>query len=324
MVRVPFTVGVAFFLLVLAQPTPGVAQAHDHAHDDDAHHHMMGHVDCTTLASPPWIGLPGRDRATIEAVQRSVAHLATPEAAIAAGFTPVLGDIPGMGVHYVHMGRSRAGINVSEPDHLLFAPIDGEERLVGIAYAFEDRVETEVPVPFESELAHWHDHPEFVRRPGETLHMLHVWFVPSSSGPFAGLNFWLPFHGAGIEPPSACWMEDEAVAERIETVSFALATSQRREAGAGVIGRIVASRQAGTASQVGTARAERRAGFVAALDEAARAQDRDAWVASADAFIEDLTPFERTAVDALLRTLTHAQMSTPEREAQGGGDHSGH
>jgi len=109
---------------------------------------MMGHVDCTTLASLPWIGLPSQDRATIERVQRSVAHLATPEAAIAAGFTPVLGDIPGMGVRYVHMGRTRAGINLSEPDHLLFAPIDGEERLVGIAYAFENRFETDVPVPF--------------------------------------------------------------------------------------------------------------------------------------------------------------------------------
>jgi len=322
MVRVPLAVGVAVALLGLSQPSSGVAQTHDH--DDHAHHHrMMGHVDCTTLASPPWVGLPSQDRATIEAVQRLVAHLAAPEAAIAAGFTPVLGDIPGMGVHYVHMGRTRAGVNVSEPDHLLFAPIDGEERLVGIAYAFEDRIETDVPVPFDSELAHWHDHPEFVRRPGATLHMLHVWFVPSSSGPFAGLNFWLPFHGAGIQPPSACWMEDEGVAERIETVSFALAASQRVD-GAGIIGRLVASHTSGAAGQVRADRAERRAGFVAALDEAARARDLDAWVAAADAFIEDLTTVERTAVDALLRTLTHAQMSTPEREAQGGGDHSGH
>jgi hypothetical protein len=154
-------------------------------------------VSCTDLASPPWIGLPDSDRRQVATLRESLVRLSTPEAALAAGFRPALGDIPGMGVHYVHSARSRDGVNLDEPDHLLFSTVDGAERLVGAAYAFTDVPDTQVPIPFESDLAHWHDHPQFAAA-GETLHMLHVWFIPSSNGPFAGLNFWLPFRTAGL------------------------------------------------------------------------------------------------------------------------------
>ena len=281
---------------------------------EQGHSHASGPVDCRILAAPPWIGLSAGDRDRITALQQAVAHLSTPRAARAAGFVPVLGNIPGMGVHYVHSGRTRAGVNVEEPDHLLFAPVDGEERLAGVAYAFNDVVDTTVPTPFESDLAHWHDHPE-LSPPGQTLHMLHVWFIPSSNGPFAGLNFWLPFHGAGVMPPSACWMADPSDAARIQTVSFALASSQR---GVGqLLGRVAAIR-AGAGAGTAQEREEARASFLSDMDAAARAEDRDSWVAAADRFIGDMTPVERTIVNVLLQRLTMAQMSTPEREAEAG------
>jgi len=302
-----------------------VGHGHDAAHGATAgheiergHSHASGPVDCRILAAPPWVGLSAGDRDRIAAVQHSVAHLSTPRAARAAGFVPVLGDIPGMGVHYVHTGRTRAGVNIEEPDHLLFAQVEGEERLVGVAYAFNDVVDTAVPIPFESDLAHWHDHPELAPA-GQTLHMLHVWFIPSSNGPFAGLNFWLPFHGAGVTPPSACWMASPSDAARIQTVSFALASSQR---GIGqLLGRIAAIRAGAGVGGVQSGE-EARASMLADMDAAARAEDRDAWVAAADRFIGDMTPVERTVVQALLQGLTMAQMSTPEREAEAG--HSGH
>ena len=53
--------------------------------------------------------------------------------------------------------------------------------------------------------------------------MLHVWFIESSNGPFAGLNFWLPFKTAGMEVPNPCWMADEEVADKIRRVSVAFA-----------------------------------------------------------------------------------------------------
>jgi hypothetical protein len=300
MTRTASVVGVAIAIVGLTTPRAAVSQTADHVDPPgQAHSHAGAPVSCTNLASPPWTGLPEADRRQFAAVQASLARLSTTEAARAAGFNPALGDIPGMGVHYVHSARSRDGVNIDEPDHLLFSTIDGEEQLVGAAYAFTDVPDTDVPIPFQSDLANWHDHPQFAGA-GQTLHMLHLWFIPTSNGPFAGLNFWLPFRAAGIEPPSACWMADEADADRIQTVSFSL-VAPRGERGA-------------------TAHAERmaaRAEMIAELDAAARGIDHDAWVAVADRFIADLTPTERTTVNLLLRTLNMAQMSSEERGTAG-------
>jgi hypothetical protein len=300
MARISSVVGAALAVAGILAPRSALSQTPDHVDSQgQAHSHAGEPVDCTTLAVPPWSGLPEADRLQVAAVQEQVSALNTPQAARAAGFNPALGDIPGMGVHYVHTGRSLDGVWIDAPDHLMFANIDGGEQLVGAAYVFFDVPETKVPIPFESDLARWHDHPQFAIE-GRTLHMLHVWFVPSSNGPFAGLNFWLPYRTAGIEPPSACWMAVEADAERIRHVSFAL-VPPRRQAAADLF----AERQAA------------RADMLAALDEAALAVDHDAWVAAADRFLADLIPSERRAVEARLEALTMAQMSSAEREAVG-------
>ncbi|MDH3208330.1 MAG: hypothetical protein OEO79_17145 [Gemmatimonadota bacterium] len=296
MTRIVSAFGVAIVAAGFLAPRSAVAQAHDHVDPAGAaHSHASAPVSCTNLASPPWVGLPEQDRRQVAAVQQSLALLDTPEAALAAGFRPALGDIPGMGVHYVHSERSRDGVNIDEPDHLLFSTIDGREQLVGAAYAFQDVPDTKEPVPFESELAGWHDHPQFAG-PGETLHMLHVWFIPSSNGPFAGLNFWLPFRTAGLELPSSCWMADEADASRIQTVSFALVPARNEAAAAAQAERMAA-----------------RTDILAELDASARAVDHDRWFAAADRFIADLSPVERTTTNLLLRALTMAQMSSEER-----------
>ena len=263
-----------------------------------AHIHAEGPVSCTTLASPPWSGLSETDRLQVAALRQAMSKLDTPEAARAAGFNPAFGDIPGMGVHYVHTGRSLDGVWIDAPDHLMFASIDGRERLVGAAYVFIDVPETEVPIPFQSDLARWHDHPQFADQ-GRTLHMLHVWFVPSSNGPFAGLNFWLPYRTISIEPPSSCWMADEADADRIRNVSFALVPPR-------ALGR-------GQPAPPATEPSAERVEILAALDFAARAVDHDTWVAAADRFLADLTTFESTRVEFMLRRLMAAQMSSAER-----------
>ncbi len=282
----------------LVLPAHARAQAgHDHG-DQAAHDHAGMAVECTTLAAPPWTGLSESDRDRVAALQTSLAAYATPEAARAAGFFPALGDIPGMGVHYVHSERTRDGVQADAPDHLLFASIDGRDQLVGTAFAFRDVPDTDEPLPFESELAYWHDHPQFAPE-GQTLHMLHVWFIPSSNGPFAGLNFWLPFRSAGIEPPSSCWMADDEDAHRIRMVSFALAPRSWGDGGATVV-------------DSGTDRSE----LMAALDAAAREGDRDAWIQAADRFIADLSPAELAATEAQLQALTQAQMSSAEREGE--------
>ena len=290
-------------------PRAAVGQHDDHAHDPGtaAHSHASPPVDCTTLATPPWSGLGEVDRQRFVAAQQAVAHLTTPEAAIAAGFRPALGDIPGMGVHYVHAERGDDGIHVGQPDHLMFAPVNGAQKLVGAAYAFIDVPNTDEPIPFESDLAHWHDHPQFAPQ-GMTLHMLHVWFVPSSNGPFAGLNFWLPFHGAGVTPPSACWMSDSELAEQIQRVSFALVPSDNE-----LIAQMRARLGAAAEEELPADRQE----ILGELDAAARANNLNQWVGAADRFLANLTPSEQRRTQMLLTVLGSAQMSSEQRESLG-------
>lgn len=277
-------------------------QAQDHsAHTASAHNHASAPVDCMTLAMPPWNGLPDAARTQMASLQAELSALSTPEAATAAGFFPVLGDIPGMGVHWVHPARMADPVDINTPDNLMFASIDGRDQLVGAAYTFTDIPDTSEPVPFDSELAKWHDHPQFAPD-GKTLHMLHVWFVPSSNGPFAGLNFWLPYRSAGIEVPSSCWMADAEVGEKIQIVSFALVPP-------GLLG-----------DETNVPRVEptrERAVMFAALDAAARAVDQAAWVAAADVLIADLTEAERNRVAGMLGVLSLNQMSSAERDAAG-------
>ena len=267
--------------ILLSCSTAALAQ-HDDGH---GHAHMGATVSCTDMATPPWAGLPDSDRKQVATLQQDLAAIGTPEAAIAAGFNPVLGDIPGMGVHYINIGLAMRGKNldVNTPDQLLFS----QNELVGAAYSFTDVPDTQVPLPFDSDLASWHDHPQFARD-GETLHMLHVWFVPSSNGPFAGLNFWLPYQTAGIEIPNPCWMHDARDADRIRKVSFALVDQEVE-----------------------------RTEILAALDIAASADDRDAWVTAADRYIADLSSREVAQVQGLLGVLGQNQMSSAERDASG-------
>ncbi len=305
MVRMGSLFGIALVGATLA-PHASSAQAD---HDMASHNHASPAVDCATLATPPWSGLSVLDRERFEEARESVTNLTTPEAAIAAGFRPALGDIPGMGVHYVHSEFSRDGIHVGQPDHLMFAPVDGEPTLVGAAYAFVDVPDTNEPIPYDSDLAYWHDHPQFAPD-GQTLHMLHVWFVPSSNGPFAGLNFWLPFHGAELTPPSACWMADPQMALTIQQVAFALVPDDNP-----------------IAAQVNEARGwtgtedlpADRPEIMSELDAAASANDMSAWMHAADRFLDNLTEREQARTAVLLQLLMNEQMSSMERGTRSDG-----
>ncbi len=299
MARIVSIIGVTIAVAGIMAPHQALSQDHVDA-PGQAHNHASAPVSCTTLSMPPWTGLPEADRMQFAALQQQMAALSTPEAARAAGFNPALGDIPGMGVHYVNSARGRDPVDVNAPDHLMFIEEDGRQQLVGAAFAFVDVPDTDEPIPFESELAKWHDHPQFAQD-GQTLHMLHVWFIPSSNGPFAGLNFWLPYRTAGIEPPSSCWMADEADALRIQTVSFALVPPRR-------------FRRAG---QEAAAPRPDRTEIFAALDASARAVDHDAWVSAADVLIADLSESELRMIDGLLGNLGANQMSSAERDAAG-------
>ena len=335
-------VGAMVPLVLLAQSHDdhGGHGAHGGGH---GHAHMGQTVSCEDLASPPWDGLPLQDRNQIADLRDELADLSTPEAAKAAGFFPALGDIPGMGVHYVNLGMGlEKEIDADLPNQLLFSNIEGRDQLVGAAYAFVDVPNTDVALPYNSDLASWHDHPQFAKD-GETLHMLHVWFVDSSNGPFAGLNFWLPYQTAGLEVPNPCWMAEEEVADRIRKVSFALTqfswdvgenSSEGRSAAptediqnvadkTGLDQEVVeaiVSEPDGTSGATWSkppALSDTRKRLVSALDIAVLEDDMASWSEAADMFLADLNEEEMDRVLGTLGVLGENQMSSAQRDEAG-------
>jgi hypothetical protein len=159
----------------------------------------------------------------IEQVKAATRSLDNPGAASAAGFGPVLNWLPTMGVHWVNLGRQSNGrsIAITSPDQLMFSPVYGKEKLVGAAYSyFVSMSDTSRPPTFDGNPP-WHDHPQFAP-PGQTLAMVHVWFVPSPDGPFAGHNPNLPFWALGLLPPDTGRFSDHAESMRIRKVALAL------------------------------------------------------------------------------------------------------
>jgi hypothetical protein len=310
---------------LLGLSSPAVARAQDHG--GHAHHHTHDHaggpVDCRTLAAPPWAGLSEADRERIRSLEASLAGLRSPEAAARAGFAPALGNIPTMGVHWVNARRMRGGFRADEPDHLMFVPREGGDELVGVAYAFRGPIDAAVPKAFESELAAWHDHPALGGGPGQTLHMLHVWLVPSPYGPFAGNNFFLPFRGRDVTPPDPCWLTTPEDVERLELVASTLALLdlvEGRDTGSGVARLGAGARFQGGALRQQFGRAlERLEGWVAALDIAARHGDREAWTDVATRMLDALSPLERQVVDGLRQRVKGAQTPSASRERPRGG-----
>jgi hypothetical protein len=163
-------------------------------------------------------------KSEIADVARAVRALSTTDAAQAAGFRPVFGWIPTMGVHWIDRASMMGGAppNLLKPDNLMYSRIAGRDSLVGAAYAYFGAVgDSTRPALFDG-APPWHEHPDLAP-PGETLPLLHVWFVPSPDGPFAGTNPNLPFWAAGLDAPDASRMRDPAFSSRVRRASLALA-----------------------------------------------------------------------------------------------------
>ena len=162
----------------------------------------------------------------VEDVKRIAAAWSTTDNARESGYEPALGWIPMMGTHWVNgprMLQGRDAVKLDGPSQLMFSPVDGKDTLVGVAYAYYAPAKGGSPPPvlFDGAPA-WHDHPDLAP-PGTSLMMLHVWFVASPDGPFAGLNPFLPYWAAGVTPPAPERLRDPAVSERVRKGGLALA-----------------------------------------------------------------------------------------------------
>jgi len=160
----------------------------------------------------------------IGAVERATLPLSDAAAARAAGFHPVFGWIPTMGEHWIDRALMRKDKqnDRNTPSQLMFSKIAGKDSLVGAAYGyFAAAGDSALPSLFDGAPA-WHEHANLAP-PGQTLVMLHVWFVPSPDGPFAGTNPNLPFWAMGLAAPDSARMRDPAFSARVRRASLALA-----------------------------------------------------------------------------------------------------
>jgi hypothetical protein len=207
---------VATLLALIVLTAPAVAQ------QSGGMAGMAGMTGMDHHAAPAPVSAKTREQIT--ELSEALAPLSTIRAAQAAGFEPQFGWIATMGVHWVDLPRmtKSAQSALKSPDNLMFSRINGRDSLVGAAYAyFAPLGDTAVPPLFDSHPA-WHDH-ENLAPPGQTLMMLHVWFVPSPDGPFAGTNPNLPFWAAGLDAPNAERMHDAEFNARVRRASLAIA-----------------------------------------------------------------------------------------------------
>ncbi len=130
------------------------------------------------------------------------------EAAIAAGYRKVGPDFPGMGEHWVHVGRAVADeLNPRRPAVLSYLRVNKEPVLTGVAYAIPLQPDESPPsFPFPGA---WHvhtgtvadetlhlnpDHMHHTRRDTPRLAMIHAWiWTEHPSGVFSQDNWALPF-----------------------------------------------------------------------------------------------------------------------------------
>jgi hypothetical protein len=192
---------------------PLTAQGHDHSTMPG----MPGMHHASTTVTP-------KAHAEIDSVERATVPLGAAGAARAAGFHPVFGWIPTMGVHWIDRALMQKDkqLDRATPSQLMFSKIGGKDSLVGAAYGyFATAGDSSLPALFDGAPA-WHEHADLAP-PGQTLVMLHVWFVPSPDGPFAGTNPNLPFWAVGLAAPDSSRMHDPAFSSRVRRASLALA-----------------------------------------------------------------------------------------------------
>jgi hypothetical protein len=169
--------------------------------------------------------LSGKAQAQIDSVRQSVSRFADPQAAEDAGYQPVFGLVPLQGVHYVRPDLVRdSTFNLTKPPVLMYAPVAGKPKLVGVAYAYEHPRSRPVPEGFDGPNDDWHMHDELSRDPSEHIVMVHLWLTEAPDGPFARYNPYLPYMAASLKRPTASQLTAMTTkGERARRFAFALA-----------------------------------------------------------------------------------------------------
>ncbi len=138
---------------------------------------------------------PRTKQGTVATVRAATARYHDVAVAEADGYLPVSDCVESpagaMGIHYMNPARAAAPIDLRAPAFLLYLPVDGELRLVGVEYFRADADQdlgTDDDRP--SLLGHDFDGPMPGHGPGAPVHYdLHVWaWSHNPDGMFAEFN----------------------------------------------------------------------------------------------------------------------------------------
>ena len=159
-------------------------------------------------------------RAFVERARAATARFRDRRAAITAGYRRVGMDFPAMGEHWVHPGVVLRGrFDPAQPAMLAYVRVDGEPRLVGLAYAVP-LGPGEAPPAVPGAAGAWHEHNGSIAEEsvadahaahdgaaaGERtrLAILHVWTEAANpAGAFVTDNWTLPWVRLALAPPEA-------------------------------------------------------------------------------------------------------------------------
>jgi hypothetical protein len=184
-------------LAAVHAPTVAAQAAHDHAAGPVANEALVASF--------------------VEAARDATRRYHDRAAAIADGFRLLGPDFPAMGEHWVQPGRMVEGrLDVTRPQALSYAIIDGRAVLTGVIYA-KPLMPGEALPAFPGPAFPWHDHAGAIDEESVLLHhvptsgdeaggvrltMLHAWvWVANPDGVFAADNWALPFIRLGLDVP---------------------------------------------------------------------------------------------------------------------------
>jgi len=148
------------------------------------------------------------------AAASGTARYADRRAAAADGYRRIGPDFPGMGEHWLNTAALLSGkLDANRPTILIYAPIAGESKLLGIGFVTTTRGdESAHGVPGWPEA--WHEHsglladesgvaPGASAEGGTHVWVLHAWTtLDNPGGKFTPDNWALPFVRAGLDVPA--------------------------------------------------------------------------------------------------------------------------
>jgi hypothetical protein len=167
---------------------------------------VMGHEHQSTAGVALTFTELERTAAQLEKARHATERYRDVQAAEADGYEAIGPDVPGMGIHYIHVGHdqrstggSRAvGFDVERPDILLYEKESSRSdgfTLVGVSYlltAEEDTDGQPKNPPFPKSLASWHRHSDLCVFPDRSVKgNLNESQCSAQGGRFTGLTQWM-------------------------------------------------------------------------------------------------------------------------------------